>query len=73
MSEFEPLIETFNKIIADVKSGKIKLREGFQCRDCFGRGWREVPDPQGSNYRGVIKCRNCEYWNFRRQDYENRA
>lgn len=37
--------------------------ERFECKSCFNCGFREVPDPQGSNYRGRVKCDRCEYWN----------
>ncbi len=47
-----------------------RLKDGFQCRHCFGCGWREVPDPTGAPYRGVVRCNECNYWHFYRQNRE---
>ena len=63
------LLKTWNEIIADVKSGKIKTDDSrYECSFCFNSGFREIADPTGSPYRGVVRCSQCRYWEFRRQD-----
>ena len=57
-------IETWNEIIDEVNSGKVRIRAGFECAECFNSGFRYVPDPQGSHYKGVVRCNQCRYWEF---------
>jgi hypothetical protein len=57
-------IETWNEIIDDVNNGRVRIRQGFECSQCYNSGFRYVPDPQGSKYRGVVRCNECRYWEF---------
>ena len=66
MGELVQMIDLATSIRSDLASGKLRTRDGqFECIECFNSGWREVIDPQGSVYRGVVKCTRCRYWEFR--------
>lgn len=51
---------------------RIAVTSRFECPDCFNTGWRYVADPQGSSYRGVVRCDRCNTNHFRSQDYHKK-
>lgn len=68
MDNLVPLIAISDSIRADLAAGKLRTHDGqFECQGCFNSGFREISDPQGSVYRGVVRCDQCRYWEFRRQ------
>lgn len=73
MNEISEIVATWNGLVNRINDGTIKVHHGFECRDCYNSGFREIDDPQGrigpdgSVYRGVVRCNRCEYWNRRSQ------
>lgn len=60
----------WEQIIDDLHAGKIRVENGYECAECFGAGFRYVPDPKNplystSEYRGVARCSHCRYWELR--------
>lgn len=57
---------TWNDIIQKVQNGEIRIEQGFECKDCFNSGFRQVSDPHGGRFTGVVRCDQCRYWEFQR-------
>ncbi|MBA2334824.1 MAG: hypothetical protein H0V90_07795 [Blastocatellia bacterium] len=43
-----------------------KLSNRFECKLCFGSGWKEITEYDSVNrpYKGVIKCHDCRHWEY---------
>lgn len=68
MDELKNLLGTVDEIREGIRTGQIRTSEGFECRFCFNSGFREALDPRNphdSRYRGVVRCYECRYWEFR--------
>lgn len=63
----QAIFKTWNEIIEKIRSGEIRTATGYECSECFNSGFREVPDPQGGHYKGVVRCDRCRYWEFARE------
>lgn len=66
----------WEQIIDDLHAGKIKVDRGYECAECFGSGFRYVPDPVNplystSSYLGVARCNECRYWEIRARKASN--
>lgn len=69
MGELTRISNIADEIRRDLAAGKLSRFDGtagFMCEHCLNAGWRYVDDPRDkySNYRGVVRCDRCRYWEF---------
>lgn len=68
MSVPEGILNTLHEIGEGIRSGAIRVENRYyECSACFNSGFREATDPRGSAYRGVVRCDQCRYWEYRRE------
>lgn len=71
LEQMASLTATWNGIIEDVYAGKVKLHDRYECKECFNTGFRQIDDPQGGHYRGVVRCNHCRYWYYHAEKMRN--